>query len=108
MVRAASAELAALRAEMAEMAKRAKSIGGLVQIGEEQPNIAAVRRLLAARDQGIRDLEALFVQLCEKNQEIHSRGQEYIEQLEREIKARRPGGPRYYADALALFKRAFM
>jgi hypothetical protein len=60
-----------------------------VQIGETQPGIAAVRRLLASRDQQIRELEALFVELCERNQEIHLRGQQHIAQLEREIESLR-------------------
>ena len=61
----------------------------LVQIGEAQPNIAAVRRLLASRDRQIRELQAMFVQLCQKNQEIHERGQRHIASLEEDIQSLR-------------------
>ena len=79
------AEFAALRAEMRDLVERAKATGGLVQIGEAQPNIAAVRRTVAERDRQVRELEALFARLCEVNGEIHERGQRYIDQLEKRL-----------------------
>ena len=77
-------EIGALREEMQQLAGRAAAIGPLVQIGapDVSHGIAQVRRMLAARDQRIHELEALFVELCEKNAAIHERGQQRIDDLE--------------------------
>jgi hypothetical protein len=38
--------------------------------------------VLAARDRQVRELEAMFAQLCENNAAIHEKGQKYIDTLE--------------------------
>jgi MoaA/NifB/PqqE/SkfB family radical SAM enzyme len=82
-----SAEVAALRAEMMRLVDRAAQAQPLVQIGEAPPAIAAVRRLLASRDQCINELKAMFVQLCDKNAALHERGQKHITHLESKAEA---------------------
>jgi hypothetical protein len=79
--------IAALRDEMQEFAQRAAPIQPLVEIGAPSSQIAAVRRKLSDRERRIRELEALFAQLCEKNAEIHKRGQQYIDSLEARLEA---------------------
>ena len=82
-----SAGIAALRAEMMHLADRAAQVRPLVRIGEAPPAIAAVRRLLASRDQRIHELEVMFAQLCDRNAAIHERGQEHIAHLESKAEA---------------------
>jgi len=86
---AAPAEgIAGLRAEMQQLAERAAAAGPFVQIGAEPDGgggIAQVRRILAARDQRIRELQAMFAALCEKNAAIHEQGQHRIDRLEADL-----------------------
>lgn len=77
----ASAGIGALRAEMRQLADRAMGMQPSVQIGEAQLGIAAVRRMIALRDQRVRELQAMFVELCEKDVAIHERGQQHIGHL---------------------------
>jgi MoaA/NifB/PqqE/SkfB family radical SAM enzyme len=72
-------QLDQLRAEMAELAVRARRS---YEASPEDPAIAAVRRMLLARDRRIRELEAEFAQLCDANETLHQRGREHIAHLE--------------------------
>jgi len=83
--------LPALREEMSRLAERAAAAQPLVQIGEKPSEIAAVRRMLTARDRRARELEAMFVQLCETNAEAHATGQRQINAVEGELAAARAG-----------------
>lgn len=78
----ASAHIAALRHQMQALAERAARLQPLLQIGESPSRIAAVRRSQSARDRQIHELQAMFLQLCETNAEIHRHGQHYIDILE--------------------------
>src|ERR1019366_8047485 len=62
--------------------ERAEAILPVAGTDESTSGIAAVRRLLAARERDLCELQALFAQLCETNRDIHERGQRYISQLE--------------------------
>jgi hypothetical protein len=79
--------LSSLVEEMKQLAGRARDAQPLVRIGESPTEIAAVRRMLAARDQRVRELEAMFVRLCETNAEAHNTGQRQIDALEAELAA---------------------
>ncbi len=81
----ASAEFGALRREMKQLADLAARTLPLVEIGEPPSQIASVRRVLAARDRQIRELQAMFVQLCGQNAAIHEKGQQYIDALEGDV-----------------------
>jgi chromosome segregation ATPase len=80
-----SDKLAELRAEAALLADRAARAQSLVETGEGPSAIAAVRRMVASRDQRIKELEVMFVQLCDNNAAIHERAQEYIAQMEAKL-----------------------
>jgi hypothetical protein len=77
-----SAGIRALQEEIKQLAGRATGMRRLVQIGETPSGIAAVRRMVSARDRQIRELEAMFAQVCDKNAAVHKKGQEYIDTLE--------------------------
>lgn len=86
--------IAGLRTEMRQLAERAAAMEPLVRIGEahtdDSQGIAQVRRVAAGRDRRIRELEALFVDLCATNAAIHEKGQRKIDELEAgQEKARR-------------------
>jgi MoaA/NifB/PqqE/SkfB family radical SAM enzyme len=76
------AGIGALREEIKQLVSRAAGMQPLVQIGQAPSGIAAVRRMLAARDGQVRELEAMFAQVCEKNAAFHEKGQQYIHTLE--------------------------
>jgi len=77
-----SAEIQAGVVEMRQLTERAGAILPVAGTDESTSGIAAVRRLLAARERDLCELQALFAQLCETNRDIHERGQRYIAQLE--------------------------
>jgi MoaA/NifB/PqqE/SkfB family radical SAM enzyme len=82
----ASAEMSALRDETKQLTDRAMQAAPSVAAGDEPPAIAAVRRTAAFRERRIKELEAMFIQLCESNAAVHDRGQEHINRLERRVK----------------------
>jgi hypothetical protein len=55
-----SARIRALQEEIKQLAGRATGMQPLVQIGETPSGIAAVGRMVSARDRQIRELEAIF------------------------------------------------
>ena len=80
-----SDNLAELRAEMALLADRAARTQ--VPTGEARSAIAAVRRMVASRDQRIQELEVMFAQLCDNTAAIEKRAQEHIAHLEAKAEA---------------------
>ncbi|HXN47242.1 MAG TPA: radical SAM/SPASM domain-containing protein [Bryobacteraceae bacterium] len=82
-----SDNLAELRAETALLAGRAARTESLVPAAEGPSSIAEVRRMVAARDQRIKELEVMFAQLCDNNAAIHDRAQEHIAHLEAKVAA---------------------
>ncbi len=74
-----SAEMEELHEEWRELAGRAAAIA---PDDAPAPSIASVRRILASRDQRIHELQAEFVQLCERNEDLHRKGREHIAHLE--------------------------
>ena len=79
--------LAELRAETALLAERAARTQPLVPVAEGPSGIAAVRRMVASRDQRIKELEVMFAQLCDNNKAIHDQAQEHIVHLEAKVAA---------------------
>jgi len=74
--------LAELRAETALLAERAHRTESLVPAAEGPSAIAAVRRMVASRDQRIKELETMFIQLCDNNAALLEKSQEHIAHLE--------------------------
>ncbi len=77
--------IAPLREEMKGLLARAAKLAPLVQIGGEPSPVGAVRRKIAEAERSARELGVMFQQLCETNQAIHERGQQYIDHLQREL-----------------------
>ena len=78
----ASAEIENGMQAMKHLAGRAEAMLPLVTIDEKPSGIAAVRRLLAARDRELREMYTIVEQICEANREIHENGRRHIAQLE--------------------------
>jgi MoaA/NifB/PqqE/SkfB family radical SAM enzyme len=53
---------------------------------ETPSGLTAVRRMLGSRERRIAELEAMFVQLCDTNDSMHTEGQRYINHLEAQIR----------------------
>ena len=82
-----SDNLAELRAETALLAERAARPQSLVPTGEAPSAIAAVRRMVASRDQRIKELEVMFAELCDNTAAIQEKAQEHIAHLEAKTEA---------------------
>ena len=74
--------LAELRAERMQLADRAAQRQALVERSEAPSAIAAVRRMVASRDQRIKELEVMFAQLCDNTSATHEEAQTHIAHLE--------------------------
>lgn len=90
--------IATLRGEMRQLADRAAPMEPLVEIGDASSQIGAVRRKLSDRERHIRELEALFAELCQKNAEIHEKGKQYIDSLEARLEESKQRERRSAAD----------
>ncbi len=71
-----------LRAEMMQFADRAAQAEPPVPTGEAPSGILAVRRMVASRDQRVKELEMMFAQLCDNISAIQERSKEHIAHLE--------------------------
>jgi len=72
---------------MMDLADRVAQAEPLVPTGEAPSAIAAVRRMVASRDQRIKELEVMFAQLCENTSAIHDEAREHIAHLEAKVAA---------------------
>jgi MoaA/NifB/PqqE/SkfB family radical SAM enzyme len=70
------------------------------------PKIAAVRRLLASRERRIAELESLFVELSERNDSFHEKGQNYIDDLEARLQSAEREAEHAWADVRRLEQEA--
>ena len=77
-----AAEIQAGIAEMRQLARRAEDRMPPATIDDRSTGIAAVRRVLTARERTISELQAMFRQLCETNQEMHEAARAHIAHLE--------------------------
>jgi MoaA/NifB/PqqE/SkfB family radical SAM enzyme len=80
-------KLVELRAETAIFADRARRARALVPASEAPSPIAPVRRMVASRDQRIKELEVMLDQLCDTNAAIQEKAQEHIGHMETKTEA---------------------
>ena len=79
--------LAELRVEMMGLADRVAQAEPLVPTGEAPSAIAAVRRMVASRDQRIKELEVMFAQLCDNTSAMHEEARQHIVHLQAKTEA---------------------
>lgn len=70
-------------AAMTELSRQARLRS---EPSDDNSPVAAVRRAFREKNQYIAELEALFIDLCRANAEVHSQGQQYIDELEGRIR----------------------
>ncbi len=76
-----------LRAEMTHLADRVAQAEPPVPAGEAPSAILAVRRMVASRDQRIKELEVMFRQLCDNTSAMHEEARQHILHMQAKTEA---------------------